>query len=98
MLHDGGTIETEGDRIRFRRANSLTLLLDAGTDFIQDRNKGWRGERPHARIAARLNAAAEATFDTLLAAPRGRLSATLPSRVAEAGKTGGRRFRPMSGS
>lgn len=68
VLHDGGTIETVGDRIRFRSANSLTLLLDAGTDFIQDRNKGWRGERPHARISARLQAAAEATFDSLLAA------------------------------
>jgi len=68
VLNDGGTIESGDGRINFKNANGLTLLLDAGTDFVQDRGKHWRGAPPHARIAARLKAAEDATFDALLAA------------------------------
>ena len=55
-------------KIAFTSATSLTLLLDAGTDFIQDRNKGWRGPAPHAAITARLDAAAKTPYERLLAA------------------------------
>ncbi len=68
VLNDGGTIEAVGDKINFKGANSVTLLLDAGTDFVQDRSKKWRGENPHANISARLKAASETSFEKLLAA------------------------------
>jgi len=44
------------------------LLLDAGTDFVQDRSRGWRGEPPHRAITARLDAAAGIPYEELLAA------------------------------
>ena len=66
-LHDGGTMETTGEQIGFTNANSLTLLLDAGTDFVQDRTKGWRGALPHGAVAARLDAAARIPYKRLLA-------------------------------
>ncbi len=66
-LHDGGTMEVAGEQIAFTNANSLTLLLDAGTDFVQDRSKGWRGELPHRAITARLDAAARIPYKKLLA-------------------------------
>ena len=47
VLNDGGTLEVADGKIAFKGANSLTILLDAGTDFVQDRSKGWRGEHPH---------------------------------------------------
>ena len=67
VLNDGGTIEADGDKIAFKNANSVTLLLDAGTDFVQDRSKGWRGELPHNAITSRLDAAAKVPYEKLLA-------------------------------
>jgi alpha-L-fucosidase 2 len=68
VLNEGGTVTVEGDRISVNRADRLTLLVDAGTDFVQDRSKGWRGEPPQARITARLNAAAGRPYEALFAA------------------------------
>lgn len=67
VLHDGGSLEVADGKLAFTGANSLTLLLDAGTDFVQDSQRGWRGEPPHAAIAARLDAAAKTPYDKLLA-------------------------------
>ena len=67
VLNEGGTLEVAGDKIAFKNANSVTLLLDAGTDFVQDRSKGWRGELPHRAITARLDAAARIPYEKLLA-------------------------------
>jgi alpha-L-fucosidase 2 len=67
VLNEGGTVEAVGDSIAFRKANSVTLLLDAGTDFAQDHRKGWRGDPPHQTITARLNAAARIPYARLVA-------------------------------
>jgi len=67
VLHDGGTVKIDGDKIGFERVNTLTLLLSAGTDFVQDRSKNWKGEAPHAKVTARLDAAAKRSWDDLLA-------------------------------
>lgn len=68
VVNDGGTLAVADGKITFQNANSLTIFLDAGTDFVQDRRRGWRGEPPHARIAARLQAAAATPFPKLRAA------------------------------
>jgi alpha-L-fucosidase 2 len=65
-LTDGGKLEASGERLAFRNANSVTLLLDAGTDYVQDHVRGWRGEAPHKAIAARLDAAAKRPYEKLL--------------------------------
>ena len=67
VLHEGGTVEAAEGRIAFTNANTLTLLLDAGTDFVQDRSKGWRGELPHRAITAQLAAAARVPYKKMLA-------------------------------
>ena len=67
VLHDGGTVKVDGDKISFDHVTTLTLLLSAGTDFVQDRSKGWKGEAPHAKVTARLDAAARRSWDDLLA-------------------------------
>jgi alpha-L-fucosidase 2 len=68
VLHEGGSLQAEDGRLRFDGADSLTILVDAGTDFVQDRARGWRGDAPRARIEARLKAAAGAPYGELLAA------------------------------
>jgi len=68
VLADGGAVQAVGETIAFEKATSVTLLLDAGTDFVQDRSRGWRGELPHRAITARLDAAAGIPYEELLAA------------------------------
>lgn len=68
VLNDGGRLEVEEDRIRFLGADGLTILIDAGTDYLAQPRHGWHGELPHSRITARLDAAAKVSFNRLAAA------------------------------
>ena len=57
VLATGGEVRAEGDRLRVRNADSVVLLLAAGTDYRQ----AWpdyRGEDPQARVTAAVDAAA----------------------------------------
>ena len=67
ILHEGGILKADGDKIVFSNADCITLLLSAGTDFLQDRTKEWKGEAPHAKVMARLDAAAKRSWDDLKA-------------------------------
>lgn len=67
VLCAGGTVEPAGDKVAFKNADSVTVLLDAGTDFVQDRAKGWRGAPPLGAITRRLDAAEKVPYKTLLA-------------------------------
>jgi alpha-L-fucosidase 2 len=66
--HDGGTLEAQDGALVFSSANSLTILLDAGTDYVNQRSRKWRGKHPHEAITARLDKASAASYETLLAA------------------------------
>ena len=68
VLNQGGSLESSGAAIRFEDADSLTIFIGAGTDFVSQRGRGWRGEPPRARLTAQLNAAARTPFPELLAA------------------------------
>ncbi|MEI6647468.1 MAG: glycoside hydrolase family 95 protein, partial [bacterium] len=67
VLNDGGTVAAEAGNIVFKNADSITLILSAGTDYLQDSRKGWKGETPHAKVAARVDAALKRSWDDLLA-------------------------------
>ncbi len=68
VLNRGGSVKAVGETIAFEKANSVTLLLSAGTDFVQDRGKGWHGELPHDAVTARLEVAAGTPYEKLLTA------------------------------
>jgi alpha-L-fucosidase 2 len=67
VLHQGGSLATAGDAISFKGVDSLTLLLDAGTDFVQDRRRGWHRQLPHEAITRRLDRRAQIPYPKLLA-------------------------------
>ena len=67
VLNDGGTTAIESNKISFKNASSVTLLLAAGTDFKQDRSAHWRGALPHDAVTARLEAAAKKDYAALVA-------------------------------
>ncbi|HXE55390.1 MAG TPA: glycoside hydrolase family 95 protein [Tepidisphaeraceae bacterium] len=66
VLNEGGSLKADADGIHFSGADSLTILLDGGTDYLNDSTRHWRGEDPHARVTAHLDAAARKSFDALL--------------------------------
>lgn len=81
VSHQGGSIAVEGNTIRFTGADSITLYLAAGTDYLGDRAAGWRGPHPAAALTSQLTAASALGFEQLLAAHRAN-HRTLFRRVA----------------
>lgn len=67
VLHVGGSLEISDGKIAFKNVDSLTVLLDAATDFVQDRSKGWREGSPHEKVTARIETAAKRSWSDLLA-------------------------------
>jgi alpha-L-fucosidase 2 len=53
--------------LRFEKCDALTLILGAGTSYLPDRGKGWRGSPPHQEITHRIDAAAARSYSDLLA-------------------------------
>ena len=71
VLNQGGSLKASGGAIHFEGADSLTIFIDAGTDFTNQRSRSWRGEPPHTRITAQIQAAAQTPYAELLAAHLG---------------------------
>ncbi len=67
VLNEGGSVKAADGRVTFDGVNNLTILISAGTDYVNDRTRGWRGEHPHAQVTAQLKAAAGTTCRKLLA-------------------------------
>ena len=67
VLPEGGALTTTAESIHFEKADSVLILLDAGTDYLARRDRGWRGAPPHDRIAEHLREAARAGWPALLA-------------------------------
>lgn len=59
-------IEVPAASLIFEKCDTLTLILGAGTNFIQDHGKEWLGEHPHEMVKLRVEAAAALKPDALL--------------------------------
>jgi alpha-L-fucosidase 2 len=87
VLNDGGAIEAKEGRIFFKNANALTILLAAGTDYVNQRGRKWRGEHPHAAITERLAKASATPYADLLAAHERDYQALFHRLALDLGKT-----------
>ncbi len=67
VLHDGGSLRTDGNAIAFDKCDTLTLLVSADTNYLNQRDQGWTGPHPRARVVQWLDAAARRPYDDLLA-------------------------------
>jgi alpha-L-fucosidase 2 len=65
VQNKGGAVREDAAGIHVDHADSVTIILGAGTDFLQNAGKDWRGEDPHARVAAQVDSAAKKSFDSL---------------------------------
>ncbi len=69
VINDGGTLAATPTGIAFQGVDRLTLVLGAGTDYLNQRSKGWRtGELPHRLVTERVDKAAKRAYADLLAA------------------------------
>ena len=81
VVNEGGTVAAKSDdavsknpwniavpavSLAFEQCDSVTLILGAGTNFLQDHTKEWVGEHPHAAITKRVDAAAAQSVKELL--------------------------------
>jgi len=67
VLNEGGSLSATHGIVSFKGCDSLIILLDAGTDYRNQRDKGWKQEHPHRRITERLTQASKKSFAELLA-------------------------------
>lgn len=65
VLNEGGSMSVKGSSIAVTKADSVTILLAAGTSFLNDPFKNWRGEHPHQRVSQQLDAAAKKSYAQL---------------------------------
>ena len=63
VLHEGGSIKAGDGVIEVAGADSITLLLAADTNYLNDYAEGWRGEDPGLRITGQLKAASARLAD-----------------------------------
>jgi alpha-L-fucosidase 2 len=68
LVNTGGRITSADGILRIENVDSLTILVAAGTNYVADRTRGWRGELPHERIDRQLRAAAAKPYTDLRAA------------------------------
>ena len=62
-LNDGGTLQAGDGKLDFKNCNTLTLLIAAGTDYVLDYARHYRGEDPHAAIEKRLATAGAKKYE-----------------------------------
>ncbi len=64
-VHTDGDFSADGSALRFSGCTTLTLLLDARTDYRLDAAAGWRGADPQAAVDRALDKAAARSYAAL---------------------------------
>lgn len=66
ILCDGGEVQVKDKEISVKKANSISVILAAGTSFIFDHTKGFMGCSPVERLKKRISNAASIGYEDLL--------------------------------
>lgn len=67
VVHEGGSVALDGNTLVFRNCDALTLILGAGTDYVPDASRRFRGAAPLPRVQAQVSAAAVKAWPVLQA-------------------------------
>ena len=65
VVTDGGVCTADGSSIHLDHCDAVTLILSAGTDYVMDFARHYRGDDPHAAVAAHVDAAVAKGFAAL---------------------------------
>jgi alpha-L-fucosidase 2 len=66
VVPTGGKVTDDGDGVKFEGCDGVTIILAAGTDYLNQRDAGWKGEHPHGLVTGRVSEASAKPFDELL--------------------------------
>jgi len=66
VINDGGVVKVSENSIQFENTNNITVILAAGTNYLPDYSKGWRGEDPQRIVGQQLKEASLLTYKQLL--------------------------------
>jgi len=64
VINTGGSIQDKEDRISVENADEITIIMSAGTDYINE-YPTYKGEDPHSAVAERINNAVNLGYDEL---------------------------------
>ena len=68
VVAEGGELKADGETLVFDGCDCLTVTLAAGTSYVMDYARKWRGEHPHALVTKQVDAASKRSYATLLTA------------------------------
>ncbi len=68
VMVKGGTAQAADGKITLNKCDEALILIAAGTDYVFDYAKKYRGEDPRARVANQLESASKKPFEALKAA------------------------------
>ena len=67
VIAEGGTVASGGEgALEVTAADRVTILLAAGTDYLANYSRHWKGADPHAKITRQLDTAARRSYEELL--------------------------------
>jgi alpha-L-fucosidase 2 len=87
VVDTDGTVTGDATTLTVSGATTLTILLDARTDYRMSAADGWRGEAPRPRIDAALAAASARSFDDLRDEHTAQVAALMSGAVVTWGDT-----------
>lgn len=64
VINTGGSIKDKKDRISVENADEITIIMSAGTDYINE-YPTYKGEDPHSAVTERINNAVNLGYDEL---------------------------------
>jgi alpha-L-fucosidase 2 len=65
VLNKGGKLISDTSGVEVQEANEVTILLVAGTSFLNDHRKDFKGEHPHATLEKRLAEVSSKSYNQL---------------------------------
>ena len=64
VINTGGSIQDKEDRISVENADEITIIISAGTDYVNE-YPTYKGEDPHSAVTERINNAVNLGYDEL---------------------------------
>ena len=65
VANEGGAVRDADGKLAFTQCDALTLCLGAGTDYMPDYRRLWKGEDPHGRVLEQVNTALHRPYRAL---------------------------------
>jgi alpha-L-fucosidase 2 len=66
ILNKGGNISTSDTFVNLSKCDEVVILLTAGTSYVMDYSKNWKGEHPRQRLIQTIQSASSLGWDKLI--------------------------------